>query len=144
MTVPPFFADHDNRLSNDPDAWVSLVRQHLSAAQEQVASILLSDGDPVEVLVRIEPHAVHVEAPVVEWHGHTPVRYGEHVASFPLGNMHETLLGEPLAAAIAKARRRRLRRFRTCRFCQTRNPPEWMHATDVCQACAERELGIVY
>jgi hypothetical protein len=45
---------------------------------------------------------------------------------------------------IKGAREARLARYRTCRFCSRSTPPEWLLAQDVCQTCAERELGSVH
>jgi hypothetical protein len=47
-------------------------------------------------------------------------------------------------ALITAARNSRIAKFRTCSMCRGRKPPEWMHGDDVCQRCAERELGVVY
>ena len=34
--------------------------------------------------------------------------------------------------------------FRRCMYCKKSTPPEWQHGADVCQACAERHLGVAY
>lgn len=45
---------------------------------------------------------------------------------------------------IEKARRKRRRARRSCRFCGEENLPGHMSGPDVCQGCAERELGVVH
>jgi hypothetical protein len=44
---------------------------------------------------------------------------------------------------IDAARERRAGRFRTCRVCGERRPPEWM-AQEVCEDCAEGRLDVVH
>ena len=45
---------------------------------------------------------------------------------------------------IAAARDRRLDRFRTCRVCDRRRPPEWMRDEGLCQSCADQSLDVVH
>jgi hypothetical protein len=49
-----------------------------------------------------------------------------------------------VATLIDAARESRLGKFRVCRFCNGRTPPELLHEDDVCQACAQQHLGVVY
>ena len=49
-----------------------------------------------------------------------------------------------LAAALRRAHSRLKAALRTCRYCQERFTPGHMHAADVCQGCAERELGVLH
>lgn len=123
---------------------VEKVRGLLDATAQQIPSVLLSDGDPVEVLVRVDLHAVHVEVPAVEWHGHTPVLTGERRASFAAGEIESGAGRRRFEEAVAGARAERCARFRTCAECGRHLPPEWMHGRDLCQGCAERHHGIVY
>jgi hypothetical protein len=51
---------------------------------------------------------------------------------------------EDLAATIDRVRVLREAALRTCRYCGARNTPGHMHSEDVCQACAERHLGVVH
>jgi hypothetical protein len=71
----------------------------------------------------------------------TPVTIGVPVATVNLG---ESDLEAAVSAAIEKARTVRLATYRTCARCDEINPPEWMHDAQVCQSCAERDLGVVY
>ena len=122
-----------------PDA---LLRDQLAAilggAVESAASTLLTYGDPVEVLVRADAHAVHVEVPVVEWRGPTPVLTGERRASFPREGVTRLGGDAPFIEAVYTARAERVARFRTCAECGERNPPEWMHSATLCIHCAKR------
>jgi hypothetical protein len=45
---------------------------------------------------------------------------------------------------IKGAREMRRARYRTCRYCEKQQPPEWMEDDDVCVACAQRESGVVH
>lgn len=104
----------------------------------------LTAGDPVEVLVRIDRWAVHVELPTLEWHGHTPVLVGERRRSFALDQLRWLPRQQELEATVAAVRAERLALFRLCAECGEANPPEWMHETALCSRCAERNHGIVY
>ncbi len=105
---------------------------------------MLTDGDPIEVIVRIEPHVVHVERPIIEWDGHTPTLRGVHVARIQLVGLSPTSLAQRLARAIELARKRRRATFRVCSCCAQQKPPEWMHDHEICQGCAEEQFGVVY
>ncbi len=111
----------------------------LGAPFDTQASVLLTYGDPVEVMVRADAHAVHVEVPVVEWRGLTPVLTGERRASFPREAV--TRLGgeAPFVEAVLAARSERVARFRTCAECGGRRAPEAMHSATLCIACAARD-----
>lgn len=110
----------------------------LGAAVDAEASALLRYGDPVEVLVRADPHAVHVEVPVIEWRGHTPVLTGERRASFPREGVTRLGGDAPFIEAVLAARAERMARFRTCGECGERNPPERMSSATLCQSCARQ------
>jgi len=107
-------------------------------------SALFAYGDPVEVLVRADPHAVHVEVPVVEWRGHTAVLTGERRASFPREGVTRLGGDAPFIEAVYTARAERVARFRTCAECGERKPPESMRGATLCAACAERDRRGAY
>lgn len=100
------------------------------------ASAVFSYGDPVEVLVRADAHAVHVEVPVVEWRGPTPVLTGERRASFPREGVTRLGGDAPFIEAVYTARAERVARFRMCAECGERTPPERMHGESLCTRCA--------
>ena len=116
----------------------------LGGTIESAASVLLTYGDPVEVLVRADPHEVHVEVPVVEWHGHTPVLTGERQASFPREGVTRLGGDAPFIEAVYEARAKRVARFRRCAECGERNPPEWMHSATLCSRCATERHQVTY
>jgi hypothetical protein len=49
-----------------------------------------------------------------------------------------------IEAALERAHRQAERCRRECRYCGGRFVPGHMYSRDVCQGCAERELGVVY
>lgn len=69
---------------------------------------------------------------------HTPVEEWVPVSVLPV-------MSSPVE--IEKARRALLKRrrfFKVCDVCGERKPDGWMHGNELCQSCAERELGVVY
>jgi hypothetical protein len=124
-----------------------MLRRLLSVAGpvEEHAAIILTVGDPVEVRLIVEPHAIHVEVPVVEWQGpHTPILTGERRTSVPTWDLDGSTAEAELAGAIEAARAERLARFRTCGECGESTPPEWMHDEALCSGCAQRKHGVVH
>ena len=53
-------------------------------------------------------------------------------------------LPKSLAGALDLARRQRGKALRRCRYCGERHLPGHMQTDDVCQGCAESELGVVH
>lgn len=78
-----------------------------------------------------------VEVRVIEWaDSHTPAERWLSFAS-----------ARPTSAAAEAFRRdaiRDARFFGVCEKCGQSRPRGWMHSRTVCQACAERDLGVVY
>ena len=115
--------------------------------REEVGSdgaLQLVAGDPGEVVAQVTDTNISILEFAIKWQGpHSPVH--KHV---PVADVHLPLaatdLKKLLGQLIALTRRRRRRRFRTCKFCNEHNPPEWMHARDTCQGCAQQRLGVVY
>ena len=101
-------------------------------------------GDPGEVVAQVTDTNISILEFAIEWQGpSSPAE--KHI---PVADVHLPLaatdLKKLLGQLIALTRRRRRKRFRTCKFCNEHNPPEWMHARDICQGCAQRRLGVVY
>jgi hypothetical protein len=106
---------------------------------------VLVGGDPGEVVVRLTRSSAAVSEFAVQWQGPyepitRPILFGS-IRWRNLDSIHALMI---LNALILSARESRRAKYRTCRFCETVKPPEWMHADDVCQPCAEKHLGIVY
>lgn len=59
-------------------------------------------------------------------------------------NWSQTDAGVVYRGLIKKARARRRRTFRTCRYCGGMFGPEHKHSPDVCDGCAEVHLGIIH
>ena len=51
---------------------------------------------------------------------------------------------EKFLTALRKQRRRRMRRFKVCQYCNERTPPFYLHGKDCCMSCAEKHFGIVH
>ena len=107
-------------------------------------TLQLVAGDPGEVVAQVADTNISILEFAIEWQGpSSPV--GQHI---PVADVHLPLaatdLKKLLGQLIALTRRRRRRRFRTCKFCNEHTPPEWMHARDICQGCAQQRLGVVY
>ena len=66
-----------------------------------------------------------------------PVRRLRDVVHVPL------MEGDEIRAELDRARERREAALQTCRHCERRLIPGHMHSSDICQRCAERQLGVV-
>jgi hypothetical protein len=117
------------------------VKQH----EEEDGTLVFTGGDPPEVIVRLTRSAVLVAEYSLQWRGpHTAIVKPIHIGSVRWGRVSEEGAMRVVKALITTARNTRLARFRVCSMCEQRNPPEGMHSDDVCQGCAERELGVVH
>ena len=108
-------------------------------------SVVMTSGDPGEVIVRLSATQVLVAEYAAEWQ--TP--YEAVVEPIPIGSVNWPVISPEAAmrsikALMGAAREARLAKFRTCTMCEQRTAPEWMHSEEVCQPCAERELGVVH
>lgn len=56
----------------------------------------------------------------------------------------ETAVMNAITALIKGAREMRLSRYRTCRSCAEKNPPEWLFAEDLCVRCADQQSDTVH
>jgi hypothetical protein len=113
--------------------------------EEANGTIVFTGGDPPEVIVRFTPRTAVVCEYSVAWQA-PPTAL---VVPITIGSVLWTRLPEEGAmravkALIKVARNVRLSKFRVCSMCVQRNPPEWMHDDEVCQRCAEQELGVVH
>lgn len=146
-TLPKHMSTQSSNIGavrHDPTEWLEVVYAAVISGTAVDGTIILRDGDPVEVVVRIESHVVHIERPIIKWHGHSPIERGVHVASIQLEGLSLTSLKQQLTRAVGAARKRRRATFRSCSRCGQQNPPEWMHDHELCQSCAQEFLNIVY
>lgn len=107
--------------------------------------VVMVGGDPGEVIVRISGNKVSVALYTVRWETpYTPVVRPKPLAalnwrSLP-GSTTMTTLHELVSAAVQMRRAD----FQKCSRCGETKPSESMHEDQVCQACAQRYLGVTY
>jgi len=115
------------------------VQVHLEAAGLVERDGLWVDADELVGAVP-SPLGVFVGWVDVAWTGpHTPERQLRDVVHLPRGHVELEL-----AQALGQAEQRGQARRRECRYCRRRKMPGHMHSKDVCQGCAERELGVTH
>ena len=102
-------------------------------------------GDPGEVVVRVSGNQVSIAVFSVRWEGpHTAVVCPRQIATLSWKRLPASRTMILLHDLIEAAREIRRSGYRQCQRCGETKPPEWMHNANTCQACAERDLGIVY
>jgi hypothetical protein len=112
---------------------------------EDDGSVLITHGDPAEVIVRITESHVVVAEHAVSWHTpHDPVVEPIEIGAVFWAHLSSDAALRAIRTLLVGARESRLAKFRVCAMCERATPPEWMHDDDVCQACAQRKLGVVY
>jgi hypothetical protein len=107
----------------------------------------LTAGDPGLVTVSVDPDGIAVAVFGVRWDGpHTPVPDPRPLACLAWSDFRGSEAEAVVAAQLLIQAGIVIRRaaFRRCRSCKRNMPPEWLHAEDMCQGCAERELGVVH
>jgi hypothetical protein len=108
-------------------------------------SIYFTGGEPAEVIVRLTRSTLTVWEYAITWDtpessAVTPIRAG----SVAWRNIPYAGAVAAVRSLIDAARESRLAKYSLCSHCEARKPPESMHDDDVCQACARRDLGVVY
>ena len=113
--------------------------------EEEDGVMVLTGGQPPEVIVRLLPAAAIVSEYSVTWERpQMPVVKPLSMGSVKWRRMSEEDAMRAVKALITAARNSRLARFRLCSVCGQRHPPEWMHSRDICIGCAERESDVVH
>lgn len=120
---------------NDP------VEQH----ETDDGAVVMTSGDPGEVIVRLSSAQVLVAEYAAEWQ--TP--YEAAIEPVPIGSVNWSVISPEAAmrsikALMGAAREARLSKYSTCTICEQRTAPEWMHSEDVCRPCAERDREVVH
>jgi hypothetical protein len=128
---------------------IAFLSSHLPEPVEQqpdgTGGIVFTGGSPGEVIAYLTDSSVEIAEFRVRWENPgTPVVKAQRVGVLQWRRLPETALMNAIASLIKGAREMRLARYRTCRVCGTSNPPEWLQSEDVCQTCAEGELGTVH
>lgn len=108
-------------------------------------SIQLVGGEPGEVVVELTESSITISEYACEWPSPSePVSTTIPVGRIEFGGLSDSECVRRVSELVTEARKRRLARFRRCRFCGESNPPEWMDGPRVCQTCAEHHLGVVH
>jgi hypothetical protein len=128
---------------------IAFLSSHLPEPVEQhsddTGGIVFTGGSPGEVIAYLTDSIVVIAEFRVRWENPgTPLVKPRRVGVLKWRRLPETALMNAIASLIKGAREMRLARYRTCRQCGTSNPPEWLQSEDVCQTCAEQELGTVH
>jgi hypothetical protein len=131
------------------EEWLAFITTHLTqpVSSEVVpdGSTYLTGGDPGEVIVRLTRSTVTVWEYAVSWESpHSPMVRPIRVGSVVWRHIPNPKAILAVHSLIDAARDSRLSKFSVCSHCERRKPPESMHDEDVCQSCAQRDLGIVY
>lgn len=107
--------------------------------------VLFVGGDPGEVIVRIGGSKISIAVYSVRWEGpHTPVVRPKPLATLNWKRLPAARTMMELHSLIESAIEIRRSKYGKCERCGKTQPPEWMHGEDICQSCAERDLGVVY
>ena len=133
-------------------AWEELMATVRASLPQPVAediaadrSLVMTGGDPGEVIVRLTRSAVTVFEFAVRSqgaHGYVvrPIRLG----GFRWRRMPASRAISLLEQFIRTAQESRRSKYALCRMCKELKPPERMHEEDVCQGCAGTHLGVVF
>jgi hypothetical protein len=128
---------------------IAFLSTHLPPPVEQMEEtngiLVFRAGSPVEVIATLTHTSVIIDEFAVRWQ--TPVAAVERprrVGALNWRRLPESTLMNVVGQLIKGAREMRRSRYKACRFCGRTNPPEWLHSDDVCQGCAEAELGVVH
>jgi hypothetical protein len=129
------------------EEWLAFITTHLPqpVAQEIApdGSTYFTGGEPVEVMVRLTRSTVTVwEYATAQGAPHSPAVEPIRIGSVVWRRIPNTHAISAVQSLIDAARVSRLSKFWLCSRCERRRPPELMHDDDVCQSCAERDLGV--
>jgi hypothetical protein len=128
---------------------IAFLSTHMPAPVEQHEAadgiMVFRGGSPVEVVATLTHASVIVEEFAVRWETpFSPVDRPRRVGTVNWRRLPESTVMNVVNQLIKGAREMRLGRYRTCKFCSRTNPPEWLQGDDVCQGCAQAELGVVH
>lgn len=115
-----------------PDAEVARTRD----------AIQINQGGEEGIVVLVTREALELRLPLVEW---TMGSYGPAASSRLWKRVEWAQLREhELAELLAQLQAARSGELRKCPYCGGEFPPERRIEKDVCHACAERHLGVVF
>lgn len=131
------------------DQILSFLADRLPAPIEQQqagdGTVLFTGGSPGEVVVHVTETSVIVAEYAGEWD--TPHSFSlrpRRVGLLKWRRLTEATLFGALEQLINGARETRRARYRTCRYCDESNPPEWMDTEEICSGCSEQHTGVVH
>jgi hypothetical protein len=129
------------------EEWHAFIAAHLPepVRVEEGAGddIWFTGGDPGQVIVRLRPRSIAVYEYTVRAETGPPAVFPRLVGSLRPRGVDDSRAMSIVQSLIDAARERRAGRFRVCRVCGERRPPEWM-AQEVCEDCAEGRLDVVH
>jgi hypothetical protein len=104
--------------------------------------IQIEFGGEAGLVAVVTCEALELRLPSVEW---TMGAYGPATSSRLWRRVSRSRLGrKKLERLLLEARQARADEFSRCRFCGGEFPPERTIEKDVCHACAERHLGVMF
>ena len=112
---------------------------------EPDGAVVVTSGEPGDVIVRLTDTQVTVAEYSVVWH--TPETAS--VEPIAVGMVIWSAVSAEAAMRVVKgliaaAREARRAKFRVCGLCERSTPPEWMQSDDICQECTEQDPGVVH
>jgi hypothetical protein len=119
--------------------------QPVEQQDDGAGGIIFTGGSPGEVVAHLTELRLAIAEFSVEWD--TPDTFQvkpRRVGVIRWRRLPEIDLMNAAGSLIKGAREMRLSRYRICRYCEKSNPPEWMRDENVCQGCAQQELGVVH
>jgi len=128
---------------------IAFLSTHLPTPVEQSDEtngiMVFRGGSPVEVVATLTHSSVIIDEYAVRWDTPTtPIDRPRRVGALNWRRLSESTLMNLVGQLIKGARETRRSRYKACRFCGRTNPPEWLYNDDVCQGCAEAEVGAVH
>lgn len=128
------------------EEWQAFISTHLPEPVAEDTTDLhetwYTAGEPGEVVVRLRHSTVTVFEYAVESKGSAQIVRPRRIGGLRAAGVDDSRAMSIVEGLIAAARDRRLDRFRTCRVCDRRRPPEWMRDEGLCQSCADQSLTL--
>jgi hypothetical protein len=116
------------------------VEQHT----DEDGAVVITSGDPVEVIVRLTELHVTIAEPAVVWHARDePVVVPIEIGTVAWSAISDEAAMRAARILIAAAREARLSKLRPCESCGRPTAPESM-SDDLCRDCAERQREVVH
>ena len=135
-------------MSGSFEGWDAFIAAHLSEPVNRDdhtdGEVLFTGGSPEEVIVQLTRTSITVWEYAVRRRGELVVLKPRLVGVVRWARLGERATMKAVQALMDGAREARLARFRVCRLCAERRPPEWMHDVDICRSCASQPSDSVH